>query len=109
MKRNGNIVSYTSEELAEMRTRGESKSDWARADAMTEEEIEAAIASDPDEAGIVWNDEWYAGSPPPPEPKEAISLRVDADVLTFFRKDGPGYQTRINDVLRAFVKAAGSK
>lgn len=43
-----NIVRYTAEELAEMRARGESRTDWAKVDAMTEEELEAAIASDPD-------------------------------------------------------------
>ena len=108
MKRNGNIVSYTSEELAKMRAKGLSKSDWVRADAMSDAEIEEAIADDPDEAGIVWNDEWKVGSPSAPM-KEAISLRVDTDILAFFRKEGSGYQTRINDVLRAYVKAAGTK
>jgi len=107
MKRNGNIVSYTSEELAAMRARGEDKSDYARANAMTDEEIAAAIASDPDEAGIVWSDEWMKGSPPPP--KQAVSLRLDPDVLDFFRKDGPGYQTRINSVLRAYMHSISKK
>jgi hypothetical protein len=49
MKRNGNIVSYTSEELAEMRARGEFKIDWAKFDAITNEEWESLIAADPDE------------------------------------------------------------
>lgn len=40
-----------------------------------------------------------------PEPKQAISLRVDADVLEFFRAQGKGYQTRINAVLRAYMNA----
>jgi uncharacterized protein (DUF4415 family) len=39
--------------------------------------------------------------------KEAISLRLDADVLDWFRARGPGYQTRINAVLRAYKDAAG--
>ena len=39
--------------------------------------------------------------------KEAISLRLDADVLDWFRTQGPGYQTRINAVLRAYKDAAG--
>jgi hypothetical protein len=42
------IVSYTSEELKQM----PDESDWAAADAMTDEEIEAAIASDPEEAAL---------------------------------------------------------
>ena len=38
-------------------------------------------------------------------PKQAISLRVDADVLAFFKAQGKGYQTRMNTVLRSYVKA----
>jgi uncharacterized protein (DUF4415 family) len=40
-----------------------------------------------------------------PQPKKAVTLRLDPDVLSWFRKKGPGYQTRINAVLRAFVRA----
>ena len=40
-----------------------------------------------------------------PQPKQAISLRIDQDILTWFRNRGPGYQTRMNAVLRAFVDA----
>jgi len=38
--------------------------------------------------------------------KASISLRVDADVLEWFKSQGPGYQTRINAVLRAFKDAS---
>jgi uncharacterized protein (DUF4415 family) len=44
------------------------------------------------------------GRPKAANPKKAISLRVDADVLDRFKADGPGWQGRMNDVLR---KAAG--
>jgi uncharacterized protein (DUF4415 family) len=40
-----------------------------------------------------------------PEPKKLISLRLDSDVLSFFQGQGRGYQTRINAVLRAYMKA----
>ena len=40
-----------------------------------------------------------------PPKKEAISFRVDSDILKWFRALGEGYQTRMNAVLRAFVKA----
>src|ERR1700689_4422486 len=42
------------------------------------------------------------------EPKLAVSLRLDADVLRFFRGFGAGYQTRINEVLKAFMQARGT-
>jgi len=38
----------------------------------------------------------------PPTPKTSIALRVDTDVLEWFKSKGPGYQTRMNAVLRAF-------
>ncbi len=38
-----------------------------------------------------------------PQPKQAVSLRIDQDILDWFRDGGPRYQTRINAVLRAFV------
>jgi uncharacterized protein (DUF4415 family) len=40
-----------------------------------------------------------------PQSKQAISLRIDQDILAWFRDQGPGYQTRMNAVLRAFVDA----
>ena len=44
------------------------------------------------------------GRPKSANPKEAVNLRLDVDVLEFFRNTGPGWQTRINEALR---KAAG--
>jgi uncharacterized protein (DUF4415 family) len=38
--------------------------------------------------------------------KTSISLRVDASVLEWFKAQGPGYQTRINAVLKAFRDAS---
>lgn len=43
---------------------------------------------------------------PSSESKEQIALRVDRDVLEFFRQQGRGYQTRMNAVLRAFMEAS---
>jgi uncharacterized protein (DUF4415 family) len=46
-----------------------------------------------------------------PSPKQPISIRVDEDVLKWFKAQGPRYQSRINAVLRAYMaaveKAAG--
>lgn len=42
----------------------------------------------------------------PLPPKTSISLRVDQDVLDWFKSQGDGYQTRINAVLRAFKDAS---
>jgi uncharacterized protein (DUF4415 family) len=42
----------------------------------------------------------------PVPPKASISLRLDQDVLDWFKAQGPGYQTRMNSVLRAFKDAS---
>ena len=42
----------------------------------------------------------------PVPPKAAISLRLDADLLAWFKAQGPGYQTRINAILRAYKEEA---
>jgi uncharacterized protein (DUF4415 family) len=44
-----------------------------------------------------------------PEPKQQITLRIDRDVLRFFRRLGRGYQSRINSVLRRYVDLSGEK
>ena len=44
------------------------------------------------------------GRPPSPAPKQAIKLRLDADVVAHFRNLGPGWQTRINATLRRAAK-----
>ncbi len=46
---------------------------------------------------------------PPLIPKKAVSIRIDPDVLGWFKKKGPRYQTRINAVLRAYVDSGRSR
>ena len=43
-----------------------------------------------------------------PPPKDHINIRIDHDVLEWFKANGRGYQTLMNNVLRAFVKARQS-
>jgi uncharacterized protein (DUF4415 family) len=79
------------------------QTDWTRVDALTDEEIEASIRDDPDVAPEL-DDEWFrTATLVMPEPKEQISIRLDADVLAHFRKY-PRYQTRINAILRAAME-----
>jgi uncharacterized protein (DUF4415 family) len=104
MAKSGRIVRYTTDELNAMRARGESKTNWALAGAVTEAELEASIAADPDEAGMEFD--WTQASMEMPKPKAVLNMRVDHDVLEFFRREGHGYQTRINAVLRSYVDQA---
>jgi uncharacterized protein (DUF4415 family) len=49
------------------------------------------------------------GRPRIENPKEAVKLRIDADVLAKFRESGPGWQTRINGILKAAVSVHASR
>ncbi|NTU53167.1 MAG: hypothetical protein HGA97_05590 [Chlorobiaceae bacterium] len=102
MKKKEHIVRYSDEELLAMQERGESLSDWEKAAAMTDEEIEAAIASDDDEAGMVLD--WSKIMVTPTRPKVVLNMRVDYDVMEYFRGQGKGYQKKINAVLRSYVE-----
>jgi len=84
-----------------MTKRGETRSNWKKAAAMSDEQLEASIAADPDEAGMVMD--WDSVTVELPKSKADLHMRVDRDVLDFFRKTGKGYQTRINAVLRSYV------
>lgn len=88
--------------------RRKSETDWARLDAMTDAEIEASIASDPD-----WQEfkdiDWSKAVLVIPPKKKAISIRVDEDVLDYFKKQGAGYQRRMNAVLRSYMQQKRKK
>jgi uncharacterized protein (DUF4415 family) len=82
--------------------RRKGKTDWARVDALTDEDIAKAVANDPDAVPI--DMDWSNAVLVIPAKKKAISIRVDEDVLNFFKKEGDGYQRRINAVLRSYMQ-----
>jgi uncharacterized protein (DUF4415 family) len=85
--------------------RRKGKTDWERVKSLTDADIERSIAEDPDVAPIL-DDEWFRTAElVMPEPKAPISIRLDRDVLDWFKGQGTGYQSRINAVLRAYMKA----
>lgn len=76
-----------------------SRTDWERVSAMGDEEIDYSDIPPLREdffkdAQIRW-----------PEKKKQVTLRIDPDVIEFFRKQGKGYQSMINAVLRKYVEA----
>jgi uncharacterized protein (DUF4415 family) len=81
--------------------RRKGKTDWAAVDALTDEDIAKAVANDPDAVPI--DIDWSDAVLVMPR-KKAISIRVDEDVLNFFKKEGDGYQRRINAVLRSYMQ-----
>ena len=82
--------------------RRKGKTDWARVNALTDEEITKAVANDPD--AVPLDIDWSDAVLVVPPKKQAISIRVDEDVLNFFKKEGDGYQRRINAVLRSYMQ-----
>jgi uncharacterized protein (DUF4415 family) len=84
----------------------EPSTDWERLRRMDAAEIRAGIDADPDayatdeafwkDARVVW-----------PSRKETVTIRLDADLLAWLRQE-PGYQTRINAILRTYMKAKDS-
>lgn len=107
MSKKERIARHSAEELGRLRRAGKSRSDWKRSAAMTSKEVEASVASDPEEVGMIVD--WESASIEMPQAKAVLNMRVDRDVLDYFRRTGRGYQTRINAVLRAFVRARRSE
>ena len=82
------------------------RADFDRMRAMTEEEIES---TSPRELANLPDDFWESAVWMPPITKQPISLRVDDDVLEWFRKAGPRYQSRMNAVLRSYMEAMSNR
>jgi uncharacterized protein (DUF4415 family) len=87
MRKKGDIVHYSAEELRGKIARGEDRTDWRKA---------VDIDEQPD---------WTQAVVGIPAPKDHINIRVDHDVLEWFKASGKGYQTLMNNVLSAFVKS----
>lgn len=75
-----------------------SKTNWARVDRMKDKEIDLSevpeLGKDFFGRAVLW-----------PGRKRQITLRIDPDVLKFFRRQGRGYQTVMNNVLRRYMEA----
>jgi uncharacterized protein (DUF4415 family) len=81
----------------------ENRTDYKRLDAMTTAAIESIAAHDRDGPPMT-DEEWTAGEIVRPT-KVAVGIKLDDDVLDWFKARGRGYQTRINAVLRRYVEA----
>ena len=73
------------------------RADLARLRRVSERELQA---TSPPELANLPDDFWDAATVVEPSAKQPISLRVDTDVLRWFKTQGPRYQSRINAVLR---------
>ncbi len=84
-------------------TSKESRTDWPRVDAMKDEDIDFSDA--PEITPEMFARGVVRRGLKPVQRKEQLTLRIDSDVLEWFRKQGRGYQTRINQLLRAYMEA----
>ena len=84
--------------MKEKNMKKQSKTDWKRLKAMKDEDIDTSdipeLSDDFFQKAVVW-----------PGIKKQITLRLDPDVVEFFRKRGRGYQSMMNAVLRKYVEA----
>jgi uncharacterized protein (DUF4415 family) len=80
-------------------TKKRSRTNWARIDALRDKDIDF---SDIPEQGKTF---FRRAILRLPEPKAAVTIRLDRQVLDWFKSQGRGYQTRINALLRAYMEA----
>jgi uncharacterized protein (DUF4415 family) len=93
------IVRYTTDELRKMEKAGKVRSDWKRAAKMP-----VPDGSNLDDAIEPVRMDWATTTLPARRRKAHASLRLDADMLDWFRAQGRGYQTKINAILRSYFE-----
>lgn len=101
MKKKENIKSYTAEELKAKKA--ESKTDLLRMDALTDEELEKAISEDPETRDIC--PDWTKAKLILPRAKASVHLRLEEEIIQFFKAQGRGHISRMQAVLKSYVEA----
>lgn len=72
---------------------------------LSDDDIARQVAEDPDAAPLHPAEWWKDADLVVFRRKVPVSIRLDADVVDFFKDQGPGYQSRINAVLRTYMRA----
>ena len=102
MGKKSDTVRYTDKQIKARVAQGEDRTNWDKVDAVTGAKLEDSIRGDVDDSQN--EPDWTNTVVGIPARKDHINIRVDHDVLQWFRSNGKGYQTLINNVLRAFVQ-----
>jgi uncharacterized protein (DUF4415 family) len=92
---------YTAAELEAGRS--ESLTDLSRVDALTDEELERLISEDEGERDL--QPDWTQARLVIPSARQSVHLRLDRDIVDFFKAQGKGHISRMQAVLRAYVEA----
>ena len=109
------MVKYTREEVEKLK----SLTDEARLDSMTDEDLRAAAESDPDNPPLTTEElqrmrplkevlPWLTtggkrGRPAKEKPKVSITIRLNPDILEYFKEGGEGWQTRLESALQTYI------
>lgn len=75
-----------------------SRTDWKRLAEMEDKDIDMSDIPELD-------DTFFRNAELRVPPKQSVTIRLDADVLDWFKAQGEGYQTRINKLLRSYMEA----
>lgn len=75
-----------------------SKTDWKRLSEMDDKDIDTSDILELD-------DSFFQNAEIKVPPKQPVTLRLDSDVLVWFKSQGQGYQTRINKLLRSYMES----
>jgi uncharacterized protein (DUF4415 family) len=80
------------------------RTDWSRIAATSDEDIETLAETDADNPATTEAD-WINAVAFVPPKKTTINARFDSDIVSWFKAQGPGYQPRMNAVLRKYMEA----
>ena len=89
--------------MKEKNTKKKSGTDWKRLKKISDAEIDVSDIPPLDESFF------KKATVRMPHPKKAVSLRLDTDILEWFKEQGKGYQTKINAILRVYMQAMKSR
>ena len=101
MQKDKNIKSYTAAELKAVRT--QSRTDLRRVDAQTDAELERLLSEDADEGSL--RPDWTRAKLVLPQAKKSVHLRLEEEIIAFFKSQGKGHISRMQAVLKAYVDA----
>ncbi|HLI52635.1 MAG TPA: BrnA antitoxin family protein [Thermomicrobiaceae bacterium] len=93
-------IRYSVDDIETLLRHGEDRTNWSLVDDQSEAELEANI--DVGEEGEIDLSTIEIGIP---GPKRQLTVRFDVEVIEWFKAEGPGYQTRMNAVLKRYVAA----
>ena len=128
----GRIVRRTQEELEKMNEQNKTKTNWARIDALTDEQLTQNALEDPDNPPLTDDDLAKArpasevlhellgqelatemlkkrGRPRKESTKQQVTLRISPEVIEYYRSTGRGWQSRIDQVLRDSIKKGSTR